>query len=53
MHIYSTDPFPGRSLQAFEELIEICHVSLRQIISEKYQNGRYFRDVLDVLQQVT
>lgn len=50
MHIYSIDPFAGRPLQTFEALIEICHASLRQMISAKYQNGRYFSDVLDVLQ---
>lgn len=35
MHIYSIDSFAGRLLQAFEELIKICHISLRQIIPEK------------------
>lgn len=50
MHIYSIDPVAGRSLQTFEELIEICHASLRTIISEKCWNGGYFRDVLEVPQ---
>lgn len=35
MHIFSIDSFAGRLLQAIEELIKICHISLRQIIREK------------------
>jgi len=53
MHMYSIDPFASRSLQTFEELTEIGLTSLRQIMSEKYRNDRYFRHVLDVLQHVT
>lgn len=37
MHLYSIDPFAAILLQTFQELIDICHASLRQIVSEKRQ----------------